>query len=136
MNRPETRVLQTVAGASALADIAAALARIWVAHPHVPPVERMHMELAAGEIGANIVEHAGRCRPVWMTMDVVVLPDHLQVDFTDDGDPVHVDLDAVCLPDDMAERGRGLALARSVLARLDYRRTDVNHWILIGKTFG
>ena len=136
MNQPESRVLQTTAGPGALADIATALEQVWVANPHVPPVERMHVELAAGEIGANIIEHAARGRQVWMTMDVIVSSDHLQVEFTDDGDPVDVDLEAVCLPDDMAERGRGLALARSVLARLDYRRTDVNHWSLLSKTFG
>jgi serine/threonine-protein kinase RsbW len=136
MNQPETRVLQTAAGPGALAGIASALERVWAAHPHVPPVERMYMDLAAGEIGANIVEHAAPGRQVWMTMDVTVSSDHLQVEFTDDGDPVHVDLDAVRLPDDMAERGRGLPLARSVLALLTYRRTDVNHWTLVSKSFG
>lgn len=136
MNQPETRVLQTPAGPGALADIASALERVWAAHPHVPPIERMHMDLAAGEIGANIVEHAARGRQVLLTMDVTVSSDHLRVEFTDDGDPVDVDLDRVCLPDDMAERGRGLALARSVLALLAYRRTDVNHWILVSKPFG
>ena len=136
MNQPETRVLQTAASARALADIATALERVWVAHPHVPPVERMNVELAAGEIGANIIEHAAHGRRAWMTMDVAVFSDHLKVEFTDDGDPVPVDLATVCLPDDLAERGRGLALAQAVLATLEYRRTDVNHWILVSKPFG
>ena len=71
-----------------------------------------------------------------MTMDVTVSLGQVQVEFTDDGDPVEVDIDAVFLPDDMAERGRGLALARSVLARLAYHRSEVNHWILVSKPFG
>lgn len=136
MSRPENRVLETAAGPSALADIATALERIWAANAFVPPIERMHMELAAGEIGANIIEHSACGRPVTMTMNVIVLPGQVQVEFTDDGDPVQVDIDSVCLPDDMAERGRGLALARSVLARLSYHRSEVNHWILVGKPFG
>jgi len=136
MSRPETRVLETEAGPGALADIATALERTWAANPFVPPIERMHMELAAGEIGANIIEHAAGARQVWMTMDVTVSPGQVQVEFTDDGDPVQVDLDAVCLPDDMAERGRGLALARSVLALLAYQRSELNHWILVSKPFG
>jgi len=136
MSRPENRVLETAAGPGALADIATALERIWAANTFVPPIERMHMELAAGEIGANIIEHSARGRPVTMTMDVIVLPGQVQVEFTDDGDPVQVDIDSVCLPDDMAERGRGLALARSVLARLAYHRSEVNHWILVSKPFG
>jgi serine/threonine-protein kinase RsbW len=136
MNQPDTRVLQTSAGPHALAEIVTAFERVWSAHPCVPAVERMHMELAAGEIGANIVEHAAAARQVWMTMDVVVSSEQVQVEFTDDGDSVGVDLDAVALPDHMAERGRGLALARSVLATLAYRRdSDLNHWILVGKPF-
>ena len=125
MSRPETRVLQTAAAPGALE-----------ANPFVPPIERMHMELAAGEIGANIIEHSARGRHVMMTMDVTVSLGQVQVEFTDDGDPVEVDIDAVRLPDDMAERGRGLALARSVLARLAYHRSEVNHWILVSKPFG
>ena len=136
MNQAETRVLQTAAGPGALAAIGTALERIWATHPRVPPIERMHMDLAAGEIGANIIEHAAPGRLVWMTMDVAVGTDRVQVEFTDDGDPVHVDIAAVCLPDDLAERGRGLALARSVLAHLAYRRGHVNHWVLVGKPFG
>ena len=68
-------------------------------------------------------------------MAVAVGADRVQVEFTDDGDPVHVEIEAVCLPDDMAERGRGLALARSVLAELAYNRRSVNHWVLVGKPF-
>ena len=136
MSRPETRVLQTAAAPGALEDIATALERTWAANPFVPPIERMHMELAAGEIGANIIEHSARGRHVMMTMDVTVSLGQVQVEFTDDGDPVEVDIDAVRLPDDMSERGRGLALARSVLARLAYHRSEVNHWILVSKPFG
>ncbi len=135
MSHPDARVLSTAAGPGALFDIATCLERVWTAHPHVPPVERMHIELAAGEIGANIIEHAAAGRQVWMTMDVTVLADQVRVEFTDNGDPVDVDIDAVSLPDDMAERGRGLALARTVLAQLAYHRTDVNHWILVSKQF-
>lgn len=136
MSQPDTRVLQTAAGPDALNDIATGLQRVWTAHPHVPPGVRMHLEIAAGEIGANIIEHAAAGRPVWMTMDVAVFADHVRVEFTDDGDPVDVDINAATLPDEMAERGRGLALARSVLAELAYQRRDVNHWILVSKPFG
>jgi serine/threonine-protein kinase RsbW len=57
MNRPETRVLETAAGPGALGEIETALERTWSANPHVPHTVRMHMGIAAGEIGANIVEH-------------------------------------------------------------------------------
>jgi serine/threonine-protein kinase RsbW len=95
----------------------------------------MHMGIAAGEIGANIVEHAAAWRAVRIWMDVRVLPSQVHVEFTDDGDPVQIDLGAVTMPEDTAERGRGLALAQAVLEQLAYRRSELNHWILVSKHF-
>lgn len=135
MNQAETRVLDTTAGPAVLADIQTALEHTWSAHPHVPQIVRMHMGIAAGEIGANIVEHAARLRPVRLWMDVQVLPSQVHVEMTDDGDPVQIDLNAVSMPDDTAERGRGLALAQAVLDQLIYRRSERNHWILVSKPF-
>lgn len=135
MSRPETRVLETAAGPGALGDIETALERAWSTHPDVPHIVRMHMGIAAGEIGANIVEHAAPGRRVLMCMDVDVCASQVHVEFTDDGDPVQIDLHAVCMPDETAERGRGLALAQAVLDRLSYRRAELNHWILVSKRF-
>lgn len=40
------------------------------------------------------------------------------------------------MPDWTASRGRGLAIAKAVLGRLDYFRDDVgNHWTLVSKEF-
>ena len=138
MSQPESRVLETSVGPGTLADIDAALERLWSAYPHVPQTIRMHMGIATAEIGANIIEHAVANRPMCLTMDVAVLPDRMRVEFTDDGDqvPVPVDLGSVQMPDAMAERGRGLALAQAVLDELIYRRTHLNHWILVSKPFG
>ena len=135
MNQPETRVLETDAGPAALAEIEAALERTWSAYPDVPHTVRMHMGIAAGEIAANIVEHAALSRPVRLWMDVHVSPSQVNLEFIDDGDPVQIDLSAVRMPDDMAERGRGLALAKAVLEELTYRRSECNHWILVSKPF-
>jgi serine/threonine-protein kinase RsbW len=95
------------------------------------------MGIATAEIGANIVEHAAASRSVCLTMDVTVFPDRVRVEFTDDGDPVPVpvDLAAVQMPDEFAQRGRGLALAQAVLDDLTYRRTHLNHWTLVSKPF-
>lgn len=136
MNRPEFRVLETSAGPQALGDIELALEKTWSAYPHVPTTVRMHMGIAVGEIGANIVEHAARGDSVWIWMDIEVHPGLVRVAFTDNGVPAQVDLESVVLPDDMAERGRGLALALTCLGNLSYSRTDVNHWTLVSKPFG
>lgn len=135
MSRSENRVLDTAAGPGALGEIETALENTWSAHPNVPMIVRMHMGIAAGEIAANIIEHASRSRPVRIWMDVDVLPMQVRVEFTDDGDPADIDLTAVSMPDDTAERGRGLALAQAVLAQLSYRRTEFNHWVLVSKHF-
>lgn len=135
MSRSETRVLETATGPGALDDIETALERAWSTYSHVPQIVRMHMGIAAGEIGANIVEHAAPGRSVRMCMDVDVSASQVHVEFTDDGDPVQIDLHAVCMPDETAERGRGLALAQAVLEQLSYRRAELNHWILVSKPF-
>jgi serine/threonine-protein kinase RsbW len=137
-SQPEHRFLEAVVGPRTLDEIDAALQRAWTLHPHVPTTSQMQMGIATAEIGANIIEHAIADRPIRLTMDVVVLPDRVRVEFTDDGDPVPVpvDLSAVEMPDAMAERGRGLALAQAVLEGLAYRRAHLNHWTLFSKPFG
>jgi serine/threonine-protein kinase RsbW len=71
-------------------------------------------------------------------MHITVQSDHVQVDLIDDGNEAHVDLGSACMPEDaLAERGRGLAMAKLVLDRLIYRReARVNYWTLASHTFG
>lgn len=135
MNRSENPSFETVSGPDTLADIARFLDGVLSTHQHVPDTVRMEVSIAAGEIGANIMEHAGRAQPVSIRMEVRVLIDEVWVEFIDDGAPAELDLTAVGLPDDMAERGRGLALAQSVLDKLTYQRNAKNHWTLISKRF-
>lgn len=136
MNQPEVRQLETRAGPDALVEFEEALSDAWLVHPHVPEPVRTQVGIATGEIGANIIEHAAHGRPVRIVMRVTVLPTQVWVEFTDDGFPLQVDLSAVHLPDEMAERGRGLALAKAVLERLAYERNACNHWTLVSKPFG
>jgi serine/threonine-protein kinase RsbW len=135
MNRSENPSFETVSGPDTLADIARFLDGVLSTHQHVPDTVRMQVSIAAGEIGANIMEHAGRAQPVSIRMEVRVLIDEVWVEFIDDGAPAELDLTAVVLPDDMAERGRGLALAQSVLDKLTYQRNAKNHWTLVSKRF-
>lgn len=127
--------LDTVTGSGTLNDISGVLDRIWSAHSHVPDVVRVQIGIAAVEIGANIVEHASHGRSVRLRMMVDVRPDEVEVIFTDDGPPAVVDLGAVSMPHEMAEGGRGLALAQAALGRLNYCRDLVNRWTLISKRF-
>lgn len=128
-------VLDTWTGPSTLDQIGDCLDGLWADHPHVPKSVRMQVGIAVGEIAANIIEHAAGDRPVRMRMKVRVRSDQVQVCFSDDGGPAHLDLRAVYKPDVMAERGRGLAMAHEVLERLRYRRFTFNHWTLHSKRF-
>jgi len=136
MIKPDAHRLDIDSGPDALAEIERLLASAWSAHPHVPEMVRTQVAIATAEIGANIIEHAAAGRLLRMAMVIRVVTNQVWVEFTDDGGPFHLDLNSVSLPDDMAERGRGLPLAKAVLDRLLYQRDVMNHWTLVSKRFG
>lgn len=131
INPENVEFLDTITGPDTLAGIQQTLDKVWAAY-RLPELVRMHVDLAAGEIGANIIEHAGRGRPVRLRMTVSVTTDAVVTVFTDDGHGACIDLSDPQLPEDMSERGRGLAMAHRVLDELSYHRDeDGNHWRLV-----
>lgn len=123
-------------GRQALADVHAALEDCWKSNSHVPERIRIEVDIAVGEIVANIVEHASRGETVLVQMSIEVLSDHITVNLTDDGIECEVDPGEVHMPDELAKRGRGLAMARLVLSKLSYQRSDThNHWRLASRSF-
>jgi len=132
MTNPDARrVLETTTGPETLEEIQRILDELWSAHD-IPELVRMHTDLAVSEIGANIIEHSGDGGPVRLRMEVEVVPGVVRVTFTDNGHPAPVDLSQVAMPDEMSERGRGLAIAYRVLDELSYRRDgEGNHWTLV-----
>jgi serine/threonine-protein kinase RsbW len=133
MTADSAHVLETTTGPDTLDAIQRTLDEVWQDHD-VPEMVRMHMDLAAGEIGANIVEHSGGGEPVRLRMEVCLLPDVVRTTFTDDGKPARITLGGGGMPSELAERGRGLAIAHRVLDELSYRRDDEgNHWTLVRK---
>ncbi|TPG37157.1 ATP-binding protein [Mycolicibacterium hodleri] len=125
------RVLETIIGPETLEDIQRLLDDLWSACD-IPELVQIHTDLAAGEIGANIVEHAANGSPVRLRMEVQMSSEALRIHFTDDGRPAPVDLSRVTMPAAMSERGRGLAIAIRVLDQLSYQRdSEGNHWTLV-----
>lgn len=55
---------------------------MWTITSHVPGRPWMEVGIAAVEIAANIVEHAGADAPVWMRMEARVGLNEVRVDFT------------------------------------------------------
>ncbi len=131
----DSGVLDTMTGSATLDEIGTMLDEMWSIHSHVPSSVRTQVAIAVGEIGANIVEHTAKNRPVRLRMEVLVAPEEVRVAFLDDGPPAEVDLKKTAMPDPMAEGGRGLALAHAVLDQVIYHRNIFNHWILVSKRF-
>ncbi|TFV55448.1 ATP-binding protein [Mycobacterium sp. PS03-16] len=132
MTPPDSRVvLETTTGPETLDEIQRTLDELWGAH-EIDDVVRMHMDLAAGEIGANIIEHSGSGEPVRLRLEVELLSDAVRATFLDNGHPSPIDLSRVSMPDELSDRGRGLAIAHRVLDELSYRRDrEGNHWTLV-----
>jgi len=123
--------LDTVTGPETLAQMQHTLDAAWSAGD-VPEYTRKCLDLAVSEIGSNIIEHSGDGQPVRLRMVVTLLPDTVVVTLTDDGRPAAVDLSQMGMPDEMSERGRGLAIAHRVLDELSYSRNqEGNRWTLM-----
>lgn len=103
------------------------LDQLWAAHGDVAPADRARFETAVIEILGNIVEHAYELDsggPGDRRFDVTLTATatELVAAFGDDGVPMALDLSTVGLPDDLAESGRGLALAMAAVDDLSYTR--------------
>ena len=94
----------------------------------------MSMDLAVGEVGANIIEHAAEGESVPLRMEVSVSDGEVRATLVDGGKPARIDLTKMSLPDELAESGRGLAIALQVLDELSYRRDEAgNRWTLVSR---
>lgn len=121
------------AGPGTLDDVHTTLDFVWSCHQHVPCRVRIEVEIAAAEIAANIIEHSGAAV---VQMDVEVFCTQVRVEFTDGGKPAAVDPLTATMPEEMAERGRGLAMARKAVRVLSYCRDAAgNHWRLESNAF-
>lgn len=133
MMQDPAAVVEMTTGPETLAALQETLDQVWSTH-EVPDGIRMSMDLAVGEIGANIIEHAGGGQSVRLRMEVTVSPSEVVATLIDDGGPSPVDLSQVALPEDLAESGRGLAITLRVLDELSYRREETgNRWTLVSR---
>ncbi len=118
------------ATSAGLSRVHEALSRFWPRLMPQPTEEwKLLFELAVAEIAANIIEHS---RPEVMGLRLTLTMGRVSAEFTDRG-RLCVSRALPALPvDDEAERGRGLALARTAVDELHYERTgSLNCWRLV-----
>jgi serine/threonine-protein kinase RsbW len=128
----EGRTLVAPAEPAALERVHELLEALWEDAGDVSLEDRLHFETAVTEIAGNIVLHAHDGRPLEFTLDVRAHPDRIEARFRDAGRRADVDLSAARLPDDLAESGRGLALALAAADVLEYRRDgSENCWRVV-----
>ncbi len=118
----------------------AMLEHVWGSNPDVSDRDRMRFEMSVIEILGNVVEHAYAADHVsdpgmdGRRFDIVIGVTHeaLMAHLSDNGLPTALDLGGVAMPDELAESGRGLALATAALDDLSYERLEGrNHWDLL-----
>ena len=115
-----------------LEQVHAVLEALWVEYNDVTPSDRMLFETAVIEVAGNIAQHASAGVPLQFTLHLRVEPDRIEAEFRDHGRLVDVDLAAIALPDDSAESGRGLAMARAAVDEFHYRRDgSTNQWRIV-----
>ena len=118
----------------------AMLEHLWATNAGITDRDRVRFEMSVIEILGNIVEHA-------YAVDHVDVPGHdgrrfdivigasdaeLMAHLGDNGLPTALDLSGIAMPDELAESGRGLALASAALEDLSYQRLDGrNLWDLL-----
>ncbi|AEF40884.1 ATP-binding protein [Hoyosella subflava] len=107
------------------------LAQLWEGTLSADDIHRMRFETAVAEVAGNIVTHGRESGTRTFTLTVGITDGLLEARFKDDGTPQHLDLTSVSLPEDLAESGRGLAIASALLDELHYRRAPgENTWYL------
>ncbi|PWN00992.1 ATP-binding protein [Nocardioides silvaticus] len=100
-------------------------------HPEVDPSDLMLFETAVVEIANNVVEHARPEGEVRWRFALHVRPGELEATLSDSGTPYLGDI-GTAMPDELAERGRGMPLAHAILDEFHYSRVDsANHWRMV-----
>lgn len=142
LERVDDRLELSAAATPEILDLVhAVLEHLLAQREDVDASVRMRFEMSVIEILSNIVEHAYQAdselpRPPGgsrrFTITLAVTPTRLLAALSDNGLPMSLDLEGATMPDDLAESGRGLAMATAALDALEYERVEGrNRWHLM-----
>jgi serine/threonine-protein kinase RsbW len=124
----------TLSGRAGLDGIAALhllVERVGHDHPELEPSDLAMMETAVIEVLGNVVEHGTPPGAIGYDFRLDVTGGHLRALLLETGDPVPMRAKGPDEDDELAESGRGMAIARAALSELRYeRRGEVNAWTM------
>ncbi|MDR0482441.1 MAG: ATP-binding protein [Cellulomonadaceae bacterium] len=107
------------------------LGRAAAEHPELDPMDVMLFETALIEIANNVVEHGRPEGEVHWTFTVRVMPDQIEADLKDSGQPF-TPKTGEAMPGDDAEGGRGLSMAEMIFDKIEFSRDEnLNHWRMV-----
>ncbi len=108
-----------------------ALATFWAA-THLSAETRMRFGTALAEVIANILQYAVVPGDPPIKLRLRCTPTILEAQIVDQGLSWTMPRTTIAMPEDWEEHGRGLAIAQTILDKLQYRRfRNVNCWRLV-----
>ncbi len=108
------------------------IAELWGEVPLVSDRDRVLFSLAVAEIAANVIEHAHGEGWLW-ELDLSAWSDRLEASIRHPGPTVEQGFDTWEMPEELADSGRGLALANSASSLRYFHTTDPegNEWLVV-----
>ncbi len=86
--------------------------------------DALRIESAVMEVVENVIEHGVPAGASKISVRAAVRDGWFRTEVHDDGPPVTVDLTQVKMPTELAEGGRGLAIAATLLDEFGYERQE------------
>jgi len=107
------------------------LERVWAERPDIEAREQMVVATIVSELVTNIIQHNPR-RDVLCELTVRIEPGRVVIETSDTGDPAMSAQADIAMPDENAERGRGLPLLNLLADSVEHTRKDGrNLWRIV-----
>lgn len=117
---------------AALDEMHHLFAELWDEVPLVSDRDRALFSIAVAEIAANVIEHSREVDWVW-ELDLSAWTDRLEASIRHPGPIVERGIGAWTMPEELAETGRGLALADAASSLHYSHSTDPegSEWLIV-----
>lgn len=129
----DTYTVEGFAVPEELESVHAVLSQAATEHPELDPMDVMLFETAVIEIANNVVEYGKPEGEVTWRLTLRITDEEIQAELEDTGQEFTRRTGAT-MPGEDAEGGRGIALAETILDKIELERVDgLNHWVMVRK---